>query len=83
MYFILWGVAGVSTIVTIPEGPCTQYLGTWDIGNGNYSTGLGKYIILLLLFIFLLLLLGTWTLSVCSSLASTETKLSSGKLGRM
>ena len=24
-----------------PEGPCTQYLGTWVLGNSNYSTGFG------------------------------------------
>ena len=30
-----------------PKGPCTQYLGTWDLGSSNYSTGVG---------------LGTWTL---------------------
>ena len=24
-----------------PEGPCTQYLGTWDMGNSNYSIGFG------------------------------------------
>ena len=24
-----------------PEGPCTQQLGTWDLGNSNYSIGLG------------------------------------------
>ena len=24
-----------------PKGPCTQYLGTWDLGNGNSSTGFG------------------------------------------
>ena len=22
-----------------PEGPCTQDLGTWDLGNSSYSTG--------------------------------------------
>ena len=26
-------------------GPSTQYLGTWDLGNTNFSTGFGKYII--------------------------------------
>ena len=25
-----------------PEGPCTQLLGTWDLGNSNYSTGFGE-----------------------------------------
>ena len=25
-----------------PEGPCTQYLGTWDLGNSNSSTGFGQ-----------------------------------------
>ena len=24
-----------------PKGPSTQYLGTWDLGNSNYSTGFG------------------------------------------
>ena len=24
-----------------PQGPCAQYLGTWDLGHSNYSTGLG------------------------------------------
>ena len=24
-----------------PKGPSTQYLGTWDIGNSNYSADLG------------------------------------------
>ena len=24
-----------------PEGPCIQYLGTWDLGNSNYTTGFG------------------------------------------
>ena len=24
-----------------PEGPCTQYLGTWDLGSSNYITGFG------------------------------------------
>ena len=24
-----------------PEGPCTHNLGTWDLGNSNYGTGLG------------------------------------------
>ena len=22
-----------------PKGPCTQYLGTWDLGNSNFDTG--------------------------------------------
>ena len=22
-----------------PKGPCTQYLGTWDLENSNYSIG--------------------------------------------
>ena len=26
---------------TTPKGPCTQYLGTWDLGNSNYSIGFG------------------------------------------
>ena len=26
---------------SFPKGPCTQYLGTWDIGNCNYSIGFG------------------------------------------
>ena len=25
-----------------PEGPCTQQLGTWVLGNTNYSTFLGE-----------------------------------------
>ena len=25
-----------------PEGPCTQELGTWDLGNSNYSTCFGS-----------------------------------------
>ena len=25
-----------------PKGPSTQYLGTWDLGNSNYSTGFGE-----------------------------------------
>ena len=25
----------------IPKGPCTQYLGTWDLGNSNSDTGFG------------------------------------------
>ena len=29
-----------------PRGPSTQYLGTWDLGNSNFCTGLGKYMIL-------------------------------------
>ena len=24
-----------------PKGPCTQYLGTWDLGNSNFSIGFG------------------------------------------
>ena len=24
-----------------PEGPCTQVLGTWVLGNSNYSIGFG------------------------------------------
>ena len=31
---------------TIPKGPSTQSLGTWDLGNSNNSTALGKYIII-------------------------------------
>ena len=26
----------------IPKGPSTQYLGTWDLGNSNNSTGFGE-----------------------------------------
>ena len=29
-----------------PKGPSTQYLGTWALGNSNYSTGLGRYMII-------------------------------------
>ena len=25
--------------VVVPKGPCTQYLGTGVLGNGNYNTG--------------------------------------------
>ena len=25
-----------------PKGPCTQYLGTWVLGNSNYSIGFGQ-----------------------------------------
>ena len=25
-----------------PEGPSTQHLGTWVLGNRSYSTGFGK-----------------------------------------
>ena len=25
-----------------PKGPSTQYLGTWGLGNSNYSTGFGQ-----------------------------------------
>ena len=25
-----------------PKGPSTQYLGTWDLGNSNFSTGIGE-----------------------------------------
>ena len=25
-----------------PKGPSTRYLGTWDLGNRNFSTGLGE-----------------------------------------
>ena len=25
-----------------PEGPCTQLLGTWDLGSDNHSTGCGE-----------------------------------------
>ena len=25
-----------------PTGPSTQYLGTWDWGNSNFSTGFGE-----------------------------------------
>ena len=32
--------------MAFPEGPCTQQLGTRDLGNSNYSTGLGKYMII-------------------------------------
>ena len=28
------------------KGPCTQYSGTWGLGNSNYSTGLGVSIYL-------------------------------------
>ena len=28
------------------KGPCTQQLGTWLLGNSNYSSGLGKYMII-------------------------------------
>ena len=24
------------------RGPCTQYLGTWDLGNSHSSTGSGQ-----------------------------------------
>ena len=26
----------------VPKGPSTQYLGTLDLGNSNYSTGFGE-----------------------------------------
>ena len=26
----------------LPKGPSTQYLGTWGLGNSNYSTGFGE-----------------------------------------
>ena len=29
-------------ILQNPKGPSTQYLGTWDLGNGNFSTGFGE-----------------------------------------
>ena len=36
------GVKGsVITLDPTPKGPCTQYLGTWGIGNSNYNTDLG------------------------------------------
>ena len=25
-----------------PKGPCTQYLGTWDLGDSSCRTGLGQ-----------------------------------------
>ena len=25
-----------------PKGPSTQYLGTWGLGNSNFSTGFGE-----------------------------------------
>ena len=28
-------------LLQYPKGPCTQYLSIWDLGNSNYSTGLG------------------------------------------
>ena len=30
------------SLMTCPKGPSTQYLGTWDLGNSNLSTGLGE-----------------------------------------
>ena len=27
--------------IAFPKGSSTQYLGTWDFGNRNFSTGLG------------------------------------------
>ena len=31
-----------SVTCTFPKGPCTQELGTWDLGKINYSTGFGQ-----------------------------------------
>ena len=28
--------------ITVPKGPSTQYLGTWDLVNSNSGTGFGK-----------------------------------------
>ena len=30
-------------LIQNPKGPCTQYLGTWDLGKSNYSIGIGVY----------------------------------------
>ena len=42
-------VAGVEMVPSLPtaltgpnpKGPCTQYLGTWVLGNSSCSTGFG------------------------------------------
>ena len=37
-----WRVKGrLKCFVNYPEGPSTQELGTWVLGNSNYSTGFG------------------------------------------
>ena len=38
-----WG-GSVSQLVAlrVQDGPSSQYLGTWDLGNSNYSTGFGE-----------------------------------------
>ena len=28
-------------VAVFPEGPCTQQLGTWDLGHSNCGTGFG------------------------------------------
>ena len=33
--------AGAGHNLPNPKGPCTQCLGTWDIGNSNYGIGFG------------------------------------------